>query len=146
MREKPVAKHIQILINEILNLDYYVTNNLHPLSPTIGKQVFCEQIIVNYELKNKNKRIVQKVAFDNIIFYEINFEQAYLHLPEIGNLKLNKLEKYLLNFIKLFFKDNATDLVCFLKSLNCMQEENLLEIENIFNNQKSQHYKERLLS
>ena len=71
------AKHIRILINEVPNLDYYVTNELYPLAKEIGEQVKCEDIVVNYNLKSDSPKCIQKVVFNNTTYYEINFEKAY---------------------------------------------------------------------
>ena len=134
------AKHIRILINEVPNLDYYLTNDLHPLAKEIGKQVECEDIIVNYNLKSDSPKCIQKVVFNNTTYYEINFEKAY----SVSRNSFNKLERYLINFIKLFFQDNATELITFLKELNCVSEDNLLEIEFNYNQEKKKNYKKRL--
>ena len=135
-----VAKHMQIFFNEQPNLDYYVTNELHPLAKEIGIKVPCENIIVNYNLNNERNKCIQKVVFDNSVYYEINFEKAYYAVKN----EFTKLEKYLVDFIRLFFKDNATDLITFLKGLNCLSEEKLLEIESNFNLEKKKNYKKKL--
>lgn len=135
-----VAKHIQIFFNEQLNLDFYLTNELYPLAKEIGQNVPCENIIVNYELNNKDDKCIHKVVLENAIFYEINFEKAYY----VDKGKFNRLEQYLLNFVKLFFEENATELITYLKSLNCLSEENLLEIESNYNYEKKKNYKKKL--
>ena len=134
------AKNIRILINEMPNLDYYVTNDLYPLAKEIGEKVNCEDVVVNYNLKDNKARCIKKVIFDKIVYYEINFEKAY----RISRASFNKLEKYLLDFTGLFFKDNATELITFLKSLNCLSEDNLLDIEFNYNYEKKKNYKKRL--
>ena len=53
-------------------------------------------------------------------------------------------EIHLINFIRLFFQDNATELITFLKELNCVSEDNLLEIEFNYNQEKKKNYKKRL--
>lgn len=134
------AKHIRILINEVPNLDYYVTNDLYPLAKEIGENVLCEDIVVNYNLKSNSPKCIQKVVFNNTTYYEINFEKAY----RVSKTSFNKLERYLIDFIKLFFEDNATGLITFLKELNCLSEDNLLEIEFNYNYEKKKNYKKKL--
>lgn len=137
---KKLARHLQIFFNEQLNLDFYVTNEFHALDKNIGSKVPCENIVVNYNLKNDNNKCIQKVVLDDTIYYEINFEKAYY----VDKGKFNKLEQYLLNFVKLFFEENATELITYLKSLNCLSDENLLEIESNFNFEKKKNYKKKL--
>ena len=55
-----------------------------------------------------------------------------------------KLYLIILLIIKLFFQDNATELITFLKELNCVSEDNLLEIEFNYNQEKKKNYKKRL--
>ena len=68
-------------------------------------------IVVNYDLKNNSQICIQKVNLQDGYYYEINFENAYqyLYYPQLNDF--SKLEIYLLNIVKLFFKDTAKDLI-----------------------------------
>ncbi len=134
------ALHIQIFFNEQLNLDFYVTNELRPLAKRIGDDVLCENVVVNYDLNNVDNKFIKKVVFDDSVFYEINFEKVCY----VERSNFSKLENYLIDFARLFFKESATDLITFLKSLNCLTDDNLLEIESNFNYEKKMNYKKKL--
>lgn len=137
--------HILMFINETPQLDYYLTPNAKPLKKELGNRENATTIVVNYDLQNKNAKMIQKVQLKEAVFYEINFERAYIALYGMPKNEYTKLEQHFFHLIKFFCKDTASELIEFLKETNSLSQESLLEIETNFNRHKSAILKNRLL-